>query len=272
MAWRSTRVLVGAVVAVAVLLILVDMRGTGPTDALRGVGGAVAGPPERALSWVRTQAGQRLGGSAADQERITVLEDQLAQARAAAGAAAAGELAADQTKELAASAPAKGYATVAARVVSATAAQDPVRAVAVSAGSGQQVRPGLAVVAADGLAGIVDSVSPQVSTVRLVVDPATEVAARVASSGEIGVFRGTGSAGRFELLDPLGAMAAGDLIITLGTPSRDLPAGLPLGRVTAVSGSAADLTRAAEVAPAVDDSTLDRVLVLVPEARGEGAS
>lgn len=272
MAWRSTRVLVGAVVAVAVLLILVDMRGTGPTDALRGTAGAVAGPPERALSWIRTEAGERLGGSAADQERIALLEEQLAQARASAGIAAAGALSADQAKELAASAPSAGYATVAARVVSATAAQDPVRSVAVSAGSGRGIRPGLAVVAADGLAGIVDSVSPQVSTVRMVVDPATEVAARVASSGEIGVFRGTGSAGRFELLDPLGAMAAGDLITTLGTPSRDLPAGLSLGRVTAVTGSAADLTRAAEVAPTVDDSTLDRVLVLVPEARGEGAS
>ncbi len=216
------------------------------------------------------RTGQRLGGSAADQERITALEEQLAQARAAAGAAAAGELSAAQTKELAASAPSAGYVPVPARVVSSTAVQDPVRSVAVSAGSGQGISPGLAVIAAEGLAGIVDSVSPQVATVRLVVDPATEVAARVASSGEIGVFRGTGSAGRFELLDPLGAMAAGDLLITLGTPSRDLPAGLPLGRVTAVTGSSADLTRAAEVAPAVDASTLDRVLVLVPGRRGEG--
>ncbi len=45
MAWRSTRVLVGAAVAVAVLLILVDVRGSGPTQVLRGIAGAVAGPP-----------------------------------------------------------------------------------------------------------------------------------------------------------------------------------------------------------------------------------
>ncbi len=114
-----------------------------------------------------------------------------------------------------------------------------------------------------------DSVSPQVSTVRLVVDPATELAARVASSGEVGVFRGTGSGGRFELLDPLGRMAPGDLIVTLGTTGGELPVGLPLGSVTSVSGSSAALTRVAEIAPAVDDSTLDRVAVLVPEA-GQG--
>ena len=64
MAWRSTRVLVGAAVALAVLLMLVDLRGPGPTDAVRGIAGAVAGPPERALAWVRTQVGERLGGSA----------------------------------------------------------------------------------------------------------------------------------------------------------------------------------------------------------------
>jgi cell shape-determining protein MreC len=127
------------------------------------------------------------------------------------------------------------------------------------------------VIAAEGLAGLVDSVSPQVSTVRLIVDPATEVAARVASSGEVGVFRGTGSAGRFELLDPLGRMVPGDLIVTLGTPGGDLPADLPLGSIAAVSGSSAALTRAADVTPAVDDSTLDRVVVLLPDAAGAGS-
>jgi rod shape-determining protein MreC len=265
MAWRSTRVLVGVAVAVAVLLILVDVRGSGPTDAVRGVAGAVAGPPERALAWVRTQAGARLGGSAQDRARIFELEQQLAQARAAAGAAAAGTLTEAETRALAALAPSEGFTPVAGRVVSVSAAQDPARAAAISVGSGDGVRAGLAVIGVGGLAGIVDAVSPQVSTVRLVVDPATQLAARVASSGEVGVFRGTGRAGRFELLDPLGRMAPGDLIVTLGTPGGDLPAGLPLGTIAEVTGSSAALTRAAEVTPAVDGSTLDRVSVLVPE-------
>jgi rod shape-determining protein MreC len=266
MAWRSTRVLMGAVVAVAVLLILLDVRGSGPTQVLRGIAGAVAAPPERALSWVRTQAGQRLGGSADEQARIAELEAQLAQARAAAGAAAAGTLSEAQTRALAALAPSPGVMAVPGRVVAVSAAQDPTRSVAISVGSGRDVRVGLAVVAATGLAGIVDSVSPQVSTVRLVVDPSLEIAARVASSGEVGVFRGTGGGGRFELLDPLGTMAPGDLVVTLGTPGGDLPADLPLGTIEAVSGSSAALTRAAAITPAVDDSTLDRVAVLVPDA------
>jgi rod shape-determining protein MreC len=272
MAWRSTRVLVGAVVAVAVLLILIDVRGSGPTDALRGVAGAVAGPPERALGWVRTHAGGWLGGSAEEQARIAELEDELARARAVAGAAAAGALAEADTRALAALAPSEGFTPVPGRVVSVSAAQDPARSAAISAGSGDDVRAGLAVVGAMGLAGIVDSVSPQLSTMRLVVDPSTEIAARVASSGEVGVFRGTGKAGRFELLDPLGRMAQGDLIVTMGTPGGGLPADLPLGTIAVVTGSSAALTRAAEVTPAVDDSTLDRVAVLVPETQSDGRS
>ncbi len=271
MAWRSTRVLVGAAVAVALLLILVDMRGSGPTDALRGVAGAVAGPPERALAWVRTQAGERLGGSTDERARIAELEAQLAQARARAGAAAAGTLSDAEVRALAALAPAEGFTPVPGRVVSISAAQDPARAVAISAGSGDGVRAGLAVLGDGGLVGIVDSVSPQVATVRLATDPATQIAARVASSGELGVFRGTGSAGRFELLDPLGRMAPGDLVVTLGTPSGDLPADLPLGSIAAVTGSSSALTRAAEVTPAVDGSTLDRVAVLVPDGSGVGS-
>jgi rod shape-determining protein MreC len=272
MAWRSTRVLVGAAVAVAVLLILVDMRGSGATESLRGIAGAVAGPPERALAWMRTQVGERVGGSADERARIAVLERQLAQARAAAGAAAAGTLSEADTRALAAQAPSAGFTSVPGRVVSISATQDPTRSVAISAGSAAGVRAGLAVISAGGLAGLVDTTSPQVATVRLIIDPATQIAARVASSGEIGLFRGTGRAGRFELLDPLGRMAPGDLVVTLGTPGGELPADLPLGSIATVTGSSAALTRAAGITPAVDDSTLDRVAVLVPGAPAEGGS
>lgn len=268
MAWRSTRVLVGAALALALLLILIDVRGSGVTDVLRGVAGAVAGPPERALARVRTEVGERLGGSADERARIAELEEQVAAAQAQAGAAAAGTLAEADARALAALAPAEGFTPAPGRIVAISSAQDPAHSVAISAGSSDAVRPGLAVLGQGGVAGLVDSVSPQVSTVRLTIDPATQIAARVASSGELGVFRGTGRAGRFELLDPLGRMAPGDLIVTLGTPDGDLPADLPLGSIAQVTGSSAELTRAAEVTPAVDDSTLDRVTVLVPDATG----
>lgn len=265
MGWRSTRVVVSACVAVAVLLLLADLRGVGPGGVLRGVVGAVAGPPERALAWVRTEVGQRVGGAADERARIAELEEQLVEARAAAAAAAAGTIGIEAAREVAAVAPAVGFGHVPARVVAAASPQDQVRSVAIGAGSRAGVAVGLAVVAPGGLAGLVDSVAPGVATLRLVHDPAMAIPARVAASGEQGVFRGTGQAGRFELLDPLGRMSTGDLVVTLGTLDGRLPGDLPLGRISGISGSAADLSRSASVLPGVDDSTLDRVVVLVPE-------
>lgn len=266
MAWRRPRVVLGVVVAVALLLVLVDVRGSGPGATLRGVAGAIAGPPESAMAWVRTQATDRFGGAAADRARIEELEQQLAAAQAQAGAAASEQTSSRELRVLAAQAPAAGYAPRPGRVVSVSARQDPVRSAAVSTGSGRGVESGFAVLGRGGLAGVVASVSPGLATVRLVVDPTTEIAARVASSGEIGVVRGTGSAATFEPLDPLAPLTTGALIVTLGVSGGQVPSGLPIGMVARVTGSAAALTRAGQLSPAVDDSTLDQVLVLVPES------
>ena len=73
-------------------------------------------------------------------------------------------------------------------------------------------------------------------------------------------------AGAITLLDPVGDMAQGDLVVTVGTPDGAVPADLRIGLIDAITGLASDLTRRADVTPAIDDSTLDRVVVLVPEA------
>jgi cell shape-determining protein MreC len=255
-----------ACLAIALLLLLADQRGAAPTQALRGVVGAVAGPPERALAWARTAVADRVGGAADERARIAELEQQLADARAAAAAAAAGTISATTARELAAAAPAQGYRTVPARVVAVATPQDQVRSVTIDAGSRDAVAAGMAVLAPGGLAGLVDSVGPGVATMRLVIDPATALATRVASSGEVGVLRGTGQSNTFTLIDPLGRMSIGDLVVTIGTPDGRIPADLPVGRISAITGSAADLTRTAQVTPGVDDSTLDRLGVLVPES------
>lgn len=268
MAWRPARIVLVACLAGALLLLLADLRGAAPTAALRGAVGAVAGPPERALAWVRTDLGERFGGSAREEARIAELEDELADVRAGAAAAAAGSLQREDLRELAAAAPATGYRTIETRLVARAGPQDQVRSVSLSAGSADGVIPGAPVLAGRGLVGLVDSVAPGTSTVRLVSDASTALAARVAATGERGVFRGTGSAGQFTMLDPLGRMAEGQLIVTVATPDGVVPANLPIGRIAAVTGSAADLTRIAGITPLVDDSTLDRMVVLVPE---EGA-
>jgi rod shape-determining protein MreC len=149
--------------------------------------------------------------------------------------------------------------------------QDQVGSATISAGSGSGVRAGQAVVAPGGLVGLVASVGPGVATVRLLVDPTSALSARVAASREAGLVRGTGPAAALTLLDPLGTMAVADLVVTMGTPDAVVPADLPIGRIAAITGTAAELTRRAALAPGVDVSTLDRVVVLVPDGATAGA-
>ena len=264
---RTSRTVLAAVLACALLLVLTDLRGGGPARTLRTAAGTVAAPPERALGWIRAEIEARLGGSADEQARIAELEEQLAAARAAAAAAASGALDGAQARELAAAGiPTEGYRAVPARLVALAGPADQVRSAAFSAGSADGVRPGLAVVTSEGLVGLVDSVSASVATVRLVVDTSTSLTARVSRSQEVGIYEGTGQAGAITLLDPVGDMAQGDLVVTVGTADGAVPADLPIGRIDAITGLASDLTRRADVTPAIDDSTLDRVVVLVPEA------
>ncbi|MCU0301662.1 MAG: rod shape-determining protein MreC [Candidatus Nanopelagicales bacterium] len=256
--------LVGCLV-LAALLLLADLRGAAPAAGLRGAAAAVAGPPERALAALRTTVGARVAGADRERARIAELEAALATARAEAAAAAAGQLRAEEARELAAGLPATGYRPVPGRVVALSTPQDQVRSATISVGSRDGVRAGLAVVEPGGLVGLVASVGPGVATVRLLVDPAMALAARVAATREAGLVRGAGDAAALTLLDPLGAMAVGDLVVTMGTPDRAVPADVPIGRIAGITGTAAELTRRAAIAPGVDVSTLDRVVVLVPD-------
>lgn len=291
--WRSARALLVACLVMAALLVLADARGAGLPGALRTIAATIAGPPERVLDAVRSRLWPRVTGASADAERVAALESELAGVRRAAGLAALGRLSIEELRELAALAPPAGYLQVTGRVVATSTPQDLVPSVAVALDdpspdqAGAAVRAGQAVVAAEGLAGIVDSGAGGIATVRLLTDRGTGVAARVAGSGEVGIFRGAGRDGTLELLDPMGRMQVGDLVVTLGAAASasaavpasgaraglegadadvvgTFPRGIPIGRITGIAGSVADLTRRAVVAPLVDPSTLDRVAVLVP--------
>lgn len=264
-----TRTARGALLAVlvgAALLVLLAARGAGPGEALRSGAAAVVAAPQRAVAWVRGYAEDHLGAATDERARIAELEQQLLDARIALGQPLPGVGEQTWTAELSAALPTPGYTARPARIVAESKPQDLVRTLAISTGTDRGVRPGQAVVTPDGVIGFVASAASTVSTVRLVTDPASQLAARVSRSGELGVLRGEGTTASLTLLDPLGGMTAGDSVRSVATSDGLVPADLPLGRVDAVSGSAADLTREATVRPVADPSTLDRVAVLVPAA------
>jgi rod shape-determining protein MreC len=256
----------------ALTLMIADIRGSALGGQLRSVVASISGPAQRVFLGIQPAQGAGAGSERQSMSQL-IAENEALRGRLAA--AARGELDRAAATELAAIAPPAGYRQVRARVIAVAAPSDLVAAVTLDSGSRDGVVAGAAVISSAGLVGVVDSVSPATATVRLLTDVASTIGARVARTKEVGLFHGQGQAdrGTLELLDPLGAMRSGDLVVTLG--SRDglpFPRGLPIGQIAAVTGTAAAVSRRAVIATTVDASTLDEVAILVGAGRGESGS
>lgn len=258
------RRIIAACLLLALTLVVLDARGSLLGGRLRGVVGSVAGPIQQVVAIGVGPIRSAVGSG--EQVDVAALAAENERLREALGQAARKELAQKQAQEYAALGIPAGYDRVPADVVAVSGPMELARAVTIDRGSTSGVAVGAAVIAGPGLVGVVDSVAATTATVRLVTDQATAVGARVADGAEVGMYRGSGRAeqGTLELLDPLGDMAAGDLVVTLGSPTgAPFPKGLPIGRVTAVTGSATSMDRRGVVQVAVDTTALESVLVLV---------
>jgi rod shape-determining protein MreC len=123
-----------------------------------------------------------------------------------------------------------------------------------------------------GLIGRVTTVTPNASSVELILDPDTAVSARVQGGTVRGVaVPNAGNPGVLDLqmVPQAEQVKPNQVVVTAGLqPNRQnlqalLPAGIPIGLVTSVSQS--DLNnvfKGIEVTPFVDFGSLDRVLVL----------
>lgn len=276
MSASRSRTAVGICLLAALTLVVADVRGSELGGRLRSVAASVSGPVVGVLASGVAKfddtggVAGRIGNSQADalapRDPIAELLADNEALRAALAKAARGELDQAAMVELAAMAPPEGYQQVPARVIAVAPPTDLVAAVTLDTGASRGVAAGAAVISAAGLVGVVDSVSPNTATVRMVSDIASTIGARVSQTKEIGLFRGSGSAdrGTLQLLDPLGEMEVGDSVVTLGSHNgAPFPRGLPIGRITQISGSAVAADRRAGIATAVDLSALDEVLVLV---------
>lgn len=265
---RRLRLTPGPVTAVLVLaclsLMLLDLRG-GPTDLLRSAGAAIGGPlqsaSDAAFGPLRTGEFRR-----ADAERLAMQVAALEEANrrlalendilAEAATAAQGSRQADEWAQQ------RAESAVAARVVAADPALG-AAAVTIDAGSDQGVVSDSPVLVAGGLAGRVTAVSRSTSSVLLVADPGSSVAARV--GGHSALVQGTGDphSARLAYLDPLAAVEVGQKVTTMGSDDGwPYPAGVSLGTVRSIEGDLGDLDRSVTMEPAASVSQLDHVIVL----------
>ncbi|MEU8803719.1 rod shape-determining protein MreC [Spirillospora sp. NPDC048819] len=272
---RRTRVVLAALLVVALAMITIDHRGgdDSPLRGLRSIGATVFGPVERAsASVVRPVSNtfESITDAPGQRRRAERLERQNQKLREKLRASGLDEDRSAQLQRLLGTAGMGGYKILASQVISA--GQGFEDTVTIDVGSGDGIKPDMTVMSAAGLVGRVTRVGPATATVLLATDQTSSVGSRLEDSKEIGIVQGLGRRGlgghgatplRFQLLDAAAPIRVGQRIVTLGSQGqRPYVPGVPIGVVERIENSNG-LTRIAYVRPFVRFTSLDVVAVVV---------
>jgi rod shape-determining protein MreC len=141
---------------------------------------------------------------------------------------------------------------------------------------GDEIKPGMAVLASAGAVGRVQRVFGGYCDVLLAADPKSSIDVVVARTGGRGVIKGIAGSDRYrmrvEYLERKDEAAVGDVVVTSGLGAA-FPRDVPVGRIVKVEKRGFGLYQDAEVEPVVDFGKLRDVLVVVPrEAQPSGPS
>lgn len=138
-----------------------------------------------------------------------------------------------------------------------------VRALTVNRGRGDGIVQQTPVIVPDGLVGRVVQVHRGAAVIQLLNDPASTVGSVVQRTRTAGLVEGdAGGAVRFKFMARDGAsVAPGDLVVTSGLGTL-FPKGLPVGRVVRIEDKGSALFHFAVLAPAVDFSRVEEVLLV----------
>ena len=265
---RRTRILIGVLLFVALLLITLDVRAgdDGVLDRLRGTATGVLQPVQDGFS-----ALVRPLGSATDGVReLFSLRSENAQLRERVeDLEVRRRVLADlerENRELQALLDLEerlGFDTVAARTV-ALAPSSFEWTITIDAGSNDGVARDMPVIAGPGLVGRVIQVTPTAARVLLAIDPNFSAASRAARTGEIGSISGRGSDPMLlQPLEPGADIQRGDEIVTSSFAGGVFPGGIPIGVVADEGDATARLSRSITVLPYVDFTRLHHVLVVL---------
>ncbi|TDD83695.1 rod shape-determining protein MreC [Actinomadura darangshiensis] len=273
---RRTRVVLGALLVVALAMITIDYRGgaDSPLRGLRGLGATVFGPVERASASVVRPVGDTFDAitdAPGERRRADRMLRQNQKLREQLRSAQLDQDRSAQLHRLLGTAGMGGYKIHAAQVISA--GQGFEDTVTIDVGSRSGIKTDMTVMSADGLVGRITRVGPATSTVLLATDQTSSIGSRLEASKEIGITQGRGRRGlggggatplRFQLLDAAAPIQVGQRIVTLGSQGqRPYVPGVPIGSVERIEKATNGLTRTAYVRPFVKFTSLDVVAVVV---------
>lgn len=138
--------------------------------------------------------------------------------------------------------------------------------IAIDLGAEDGLEEGMPVVASEGLVGRVKQIAGRYAEVMLTVDARSSVNVRVAGKGVTGSLEGTGAAdaytARLLFLNKAEPLEVGDTLITSGH-DKIFPPGIEVGYIRSLDERQRGLYYELQVAPAVNFSTLEEVLVVL---------
>jgi rod shape-determining protein MreC len=144
------------------------------------------------------------------------------------------------------------------------------KTVLIDRGSLAGIRRNMPVVAPDGLVGRVVEVTPTAAKVQLITDPVSAAGGLIQRTRVIGIVSGSLGAGlKVRYLPLMADIAIGDEVVTSGMGGV-FPKGIPLGRVIAAERRSGALFQEATLAPKVDLSRLEEVLILMGTESPDG--
>ena len=148
-----------------------------------------------------------------------------------------------------------------------------VRSLTVNRGRGDGIAQQTPVIVPDGLVGRVVQVHRGAAVIQLLNDPASTVGAVVQRTRTAGLVEGdAGGTVRFKFMARDGAsVAPGDLVVTSGLGTL-FPKGLPVGRVVKIEDKGSALFHFAVLAPAVDFSRVEEVLLVTGQTTQDVAA
>jgi rod shape-determining protein MreC len=264
---RGNATLLIALIALSLVMLTVYFRegDGGVIHDTRGAVLALTAPVARAgtaLTSPIRSAGDFFAGIGVSRERLTALEEQNEELRARLAELEEARQENERLRGLVAFAEERKLATLGARVVGR-----PVSSwegvITIDRGSDDGVRPGMPVVAAQGLVGQVAGVSASAATVRLLTDQQSGVASMVQSSRALGVVRGsvTGALS-LDFVDRGELPQAGDVVITSGLGGV-YPNGIVVGDIVSVDDRRGELYPRIVVTSRVPVDRIEEVLILV---------
>lgn len=268
---RRLRLLLIVLIVASLAIITIDFRskGAGPFDKIGHAALTVLAPIQHGLVTIFRPVGNFFAGFTevpSLRARVSALERQNAQLRADQNTVTDLERENESLRQALGLKARYNLNTLAAQVIGVSPSNFE-RTVFIDRGSRQGVRKDMPVIAGAGLVGRVIRVGPTTAEVLLLIDRTSGVASRISSNGETGLLEGDGSdVPHMELFNPDAKVQIGDRVVTSGYDKGLYPPGIPIGTVIAAPPAQSNLSRVVTIAPYVDFSSLDYLLLVIGQS------